>query len=86
MRSKQRPQRDPLIKQMVHHSNHTQFGADPAARADMLQPRLPLGMRQQVGPLGSGQVLLKPPAQIPAQPEGREAQEATGIRDSPIVG
>ena len=36
--------------------------------------------------LGSGQVLLKPPAQIPAQPEGREAQEATGIRDSPIVG
>jgi putative transposase len=37
-------------------------------------------------PLGSGQVLLKPPAQIPAQPEGREAQEATGIRDSPIVG
>ena len=36
--------------------------------------------------LGSGQVLLKPPAQIPAQPEGREAQAATGIRDSPIVG
>jgi hypothetical protein len=23
---------------------------EPAARADMLQPRLPLGMRQQVGP------------------------------------
>ena len=44
------------------------------------------GVIEEGWALGSGQVLLRPPAQIPAPQEGREAQEATGTRDSPIVG
>ena len=56
MRSQQRPQRDPLIKQMAHGSNYTEFRASPTPRAGLPQPLLALGMRQQVrAPLGEDQ-------------------------------
>jgi hypothetical protein len=49
MRSKQGPQRDPLIKQMANNSDHTKFRAPTPARADLAQPGMTVGMVQHVG-------------------------------------
>ena len=38
-----------MVKQMADDGNHTQFRATPTARAHLAQPRLALGMMQQVG-------------------------------------
>jgi NRAMP (natural resistance-associated macrophage protein)-like metal ion transporter len=48
VRSQQGPQCSPRIKQMADNGNHTEFRASLAARTHLAQPRLALGMGQQV--------------------------------------
>jgi hypothetical protein len=61
-----------------------EFAREILSRLPLAEAVLSLG--RWVAALGSGQVLLRPPAQRPAQQQGLLVQDPIVGRDSPIVG